>query len=1056
MSHRFSNLVIRASAGTGKTFQLSNRFIGLAAAGEPLDAILASTFTRKAAGEILNRVLTRLATAALDGKELAELNKHIDGGQLNRENCLRLVAAMVRRLHRLRVGTLDSFFVQIAQSFGLELGLPPGWQIVDEMDDAAMQAEAVRRIVAQESTADALELMHLLHKGEAARSVAEEIAGLVSRLYGAYVDAPKPAWEALPRYKPLPPAELQAAIDAAAAIDLGGDKRMAGARDKDLDRAGTEDWDGFLAGGLAAKILEGTLTYYNKPIPDELIAQYRPLMDHAKAEVLGRIANQTEGTRRLLAHFDDAYRRLKLARQAVRFDDVTRMLADSDLAGRLDEVAYRLDAPVSHLLLDEFQDTSPQQWRVLRPFARESVRGGPRRSFFCVGDVKQAIYGWRGGVAEIFDTLNNELPELTAGELTRSYRSSPVVIDVVNRVFQGIARNAAVQNYPDAAAAWGRRFTEHSTAREALPGYCRMVGAPRAAEGQVQNDVTLDYAARLVKQLHEESPGCSIGVLVRKNASVARLIYRLRQAEVDASEEGGNPLTDSPAVQLVLSLLRLVDHPGDTVARFHVARSPLGAAIGFTDHADGAAALRLAGDIRHRLMDAGYGPTLYDWAKRLSGHCDARDLSRLMQLVELAYGYEPAATTRTGQFVAMVEQRRVESPTSAPVRVMNYHQVKGLQFDIVVLPELDFQLGPQTPTLVVGRAGPAEPIDQVCRYVPKGLRCLLPKRLADAFDADDRVKVEESLCILYVALTRPIHSLWCVAAPTSEKEKKIPGTATGVLRAALVDGARVEPETVAFEHGDADWYARARAAGIVRGPAAAPAAAAEPLAIELAAPASQPRRGLERVSPSGLEGGHRVKLSASLTVEAGPALERGSLMHAWFEQIEWLDDGLPGDARLDQLAQRSTLDAAAVAALKREFHAALDRPTITAALSRAFYKQPGDGACAACAGPGLGSPHWRVWRERPFALLEDGAILSGSIDRLTVLSDGPQVVGADVLDFKTDQLPPGDAVALAARVEYYRPQLDAYRRAVARQFRLDRDKVSARLAFVGLGVLVGV
>ena len=67
---------------------------------------------------------------------------------------------------------------------------------------------------------------------------------------------------------------------------------------------------------------------------------------------------------------------------------------------------------------------------------------------------------------------------------------------------------------------------------------------------------------------------------MRKNDSVARLIYELRQLDVPASEEGGNPLTDSAAVNVVLSALRLADHPGDTVARFHLANSPLGPALG--------------------------------------------------------------------------------------------------------------------------------------------------------------------------------------------------------------------------------------------------------------------------------------------------------------------------------------------------------------------------------------------------------------------------------------------------------------------------------------------
>ena len=74
-----------------------------------------------------------------------------------------------------------------------------------------------------------------------------------------------------------------------------------------------------------------------------------------------------------------------------------------------------------------------------------------------------------------------------------------------------------------------------------------------------------------------------------------RLIYALRRDHgIDASEEGGNPLTDSPAVQLLLSVLALADHPGDTAARFHVAHSPLAEPLGLTDYADAEAARRLA------------------------------------------------------------------------------------------------------------------------------------------------------------------------------------------------------------------------------------------------------------------------------------------------------------------------------------------------------------------------------------------------------------------------------------------------------------------------------
>ena len=96
MSQDNQNTVIRASAGTGKTFQLSNRFIGLLAAGQPLDGILATTFTRKAAGEILDRVLVRLADAVLDPEKLAELAEHVEGPPLDCGRCLGLLREMLR------------------------------------------------------------------------------------------------------------------------------------------------------------------------------------------------------------------------------------------------------------------------------------------------------------------------------------------------------------------------------------------------------------------------------------------------------------------------------------------------------------------------------------------------------------------------------------------------------------------------------------------------------------------------------------------------------------------------------------------------------------------------------------------------------------------------------------------------------------------------------------------------------------------------------------------------------------------------------------------------
>lgn len=1035
-SSRFPNVVVRASAGTGKTFQLSNRYIALVADGVSPDTILATTFTRKAAGEILDRVLFRLAEAAANSNKLGDLAQNINDGSFDRPRCLAVLRQLVHHVHRLRVSTLDSFFIQVAQSFALELGLPPGWQIAEEIDDARLRDEAIRSVLENQETDDVVRLMHLLTKGEASRSVADQISTLVNELYSFFTEAPAEAWSALPRRKVLKPNEYHDAVIALESAPLPADKRFEKARAGDLANVLTENWTGFLSKGLAAKILAGEGKYYKKDIPDELVAAYEPLLKHAQAQLVNTIADQNEATHSLLARFDEVYRQMKLRRRSLRFEDVTQLLADTLDEGELERIVYRLDARVAHLLLDEFQDTSPGQWHVLRPFARRIVSQPKRHSFFCVGDVKQAIYGWRGGVAEIFEALEDELEGLSFDSLEKSWRSSPPVIETVNRIFENLRANEVLARYPEAAAHWQGRFAEHSTARTELAGHCRLSVAKAAEEGGDQKTATLVYAAEQVAQLAQDAPNCSIGVLVRTNAAVARMIYELRSRDLDASEEGGNPLTDSPAVQLLMSLLTLADHPGDTAARFHVARSPLAEPVEVTNLRDDQAALRFSIETRRQLVDEGYGPVLRGWTEQLVATSDRRDLNRLLQLVELAYAYEPMATTRVDDFVEFVEKRRVESPTAARVRVMTVHQSKGLQFDVCVLPELDKQLKGQTPQLVVGRSGPAQPIERICRYVSKDVQTLLPKKFQEMFATYERQQIEEALCVLYVSLTRAKHALHMIVAPSKENEKSIPATAAGILRAVLAGSARADAYATLYENGDPAWAEQLAAADVEARPEE-PA----PLVVRLAQREGAARRGLETQSPSQLEGGPRVDLADRLRLDRSAAMDWGTAMHACFEQITWLEDSLPDDDLLRRKLQALQLPQTDVATVIARFRRAMENSEVRAVLSRAAYPE---GAIP------------QVWNERAFVVRQDEAILRGTIDRLVVLFDGETPVGADIIDFKSDSLDAQDPAAVEAKKTHYRPQLEAYRSAVGQLYGLASDRIATRLVFVEPGVIVGV
>lgn len=1059
---QFDNVVIRASAGTGKTFQLTNRFLGLLAQGAPVDQILATTFTRKAAGEILERVVVRLARAAHSDEAAAQLSTELPVPEVRRSQCLAMLRNLLRNLHRLRICTLDSFFSQIASSFSLELSLPPGWRIVDPLEDEHLRAQAVEQILRGDADNDIVRLMHLVTQGAAERSIAELVRDTVSHLYHLYAETRESAWRRFPRLRPLSEAQLAELLEQLETAPLPDDSRFQTARQSDSEAARVGDWQNMIRAGLASRIMQGGTTYYKKEIPAATVAIYQRLLDHVRAVLIGELAAQTAATYRLLHRFDGAYVRLKDATLGMRFEDVTRRLARAASTEQVDRLEFRLDAPIAHLLLDEFQDTSLAQWQALRPFAERVTRTsgaaptgelwqGGQPSFFCVGDIKQAIYGWRGGRSEIFQALESHLKHLSHQSLNVSYRSAQPVIDVVNHVFTNLHQHPKLDDLAGPIHTWCDAFRKHSTARSELDGYVELSMTPRMDDeftSTQRRDAHLWRVAEQVAELANATPGRSLGVLARRNSVVARLIFFLRKLGVEASEEGGNPLTDSAAVQLVLSLLKLADHPGDAVARFHIARSPLGKHLGFASHLSDAAADELAQKVRRRLMEHGLGPMVLRWHEQLEPVTGVRDRGRMEQLVRLAYYFQKRAALRTTEFIQYVEAQRVASPSaSASVRVMTVHQAKGLQFDTVVLPDLDTSIVGQPDAFVVGEEDCTEPPDHVCLYRNKHIQGLLPDELQQLFAGAIEQKTHEALCVLYVALTRAVHGLHIMLAPASESEMTPPKTFAGLLRAALAE-SRAAPGEALYRHGNPQWAAAADP------PEPAPLGPpALPARIRLAPMKEGRRAGLERSAPSSLEGGQKVRLGSILRLDNAAALARGTMIHAWFEQIAWLDDGLPSPETLKKIAAGFEGSGLNIDDTLRQFHRMLQTPEIAEALSRQAYDQQAGAFLSPHVRQSLHDPRLEVHNERRFAVRDEHRMLSGTIDRLVLIYDGDQIVGADVIDFKTDAVSPDDLETLNATVEHYRPQQEAYRSAVAKMFQLQPEQISARLLLLAAGVV---
>lgn len=1032
------HIIIRASAGSGKTFQLSNRYLQLVAAGESPVRLLATTFTRRAAAEVLERVLKRLAAAAKSPEVCRRLGREL-GMDLSRDQLIQILERLLRSVHNLRICTLDSFFAQVLRGHVFDFGLPPAWRIVDEATDEGLRAAAVHDVLAVGRRRDLARLVRWLAKGEVRRTVHGQILDVVHQFHGLFVQTTPQMWRSIEPQKELQDGEVAAIVQEWRDARLPKHKTFRKGWQVALEHVTEGRWEKLLRTTLATQVQQGDFLYCRQEIPPECQESWRHILKHARAKVLNEVAERTRVTHDLLTSFDAAYNVRKSALGVLRFEDVTRLLANSDAVQVLEDVYYRIDGQIGHLLLDEFQDTSAEQWRVLEPIAQEiAAHTDESHSFFCVGDVKQSIYGWRGADPAIFKGIEKVLPGVASQPLNISYRSAPVILDVVNRIFRSLPANAAInEKHLDAVRAWHADFEEHETARQDLNGHVSMAVAPEAPDSDSQERVTINFVAQEIATVRRQAPTRTVGVLVRENELVGRLITELKRLDIPASEEGGVRLTDEPAVNVILSLLHLARHPSDSRAAYHVKHSPLGPVVGFAPavtptRPDTNEVRRVASRLRRELAERGLARTVTRVVVALRERVPARSRSRLRQLLDLAYRYEAESSGRDEGFVAFVQGTKLEDPSSSAVRVMTVHQAKGLQFDVVFLPQLGKRLSGQTPPALTARDAETHELCGVSAYFSEALATFHPALRAFHADRYER-EIRDSLSILYVALTRAIHAIRMILPPAKPNEKTTPETFAGILRGALAPTRECRAGELLYEDGDPNWLAKKQVAE--------PAKATPPRPSLNLAP--NRRRILHRATPSSLQGGDAVRLTDCFRLESDQGLRRGSLFHAWFEQIGWLEGGPPARDELLDAGRRLGFASEELRELLASFEEILQTASIGRLFERAAYLDKTQSAT-----------EWQVecHRERRFAVRDGDYLLSGSFDRVVTVAHRARIESAVVVDFKTDAAKDEEAISrLTAR---YRPQLSAYGRAASQVFGIAPDQVTTQLAFVRAGRVV--
>ena len=842
--------LIEASAGTGKTQALGNRLIELLRTGVKPQEIVALTFSRAAAGEIFERFVSLLAEGAASSPDDA-----------------RLLRSVLATQHLSQIGTLDSFLMRIVRAFPLELGLVGDLTMMDDYEAsserAAVSFSILRRTDAalKKTFADAFSFaMNRANVRsfadsyrEFVRSWHELVAAMPSE--SAWGDATA-VWGRDPAFAHVTERELSIAADALEGL-------VEGAAWGDF-----ADWvRGFRGGfggvkGIAKKLLDDPDVFSGDALEFmfsrrrySLTREQTLRVRDALMCVFGYVVRMklelARGVYRLISAFESDYdAKVRRAGRLV-FADVPRLVASLPAERRM-ALEYRLDARIGAWALDEFQDTSREQWKVLGDLLDEAKQSQDGKSVFIVGDRKQAIYGWRNGDVRIFSAeRDGGMYEL--GELRRTYRSGPAVVEAVNRVF---ARGRIKDEFP----VW--ECPEHETARPGLKGFVRVEESPgRTMEDFVEPVYVALKAALGEKASDPRRRGLTAAVLVRTNKFGAMLAAGLRSLGFEGAVwEGESAVLDTPALSGFLDLMQLADHPGDALAYRHFRMTPLAAAK-YPDGVPPAAetsremalSLTTRGIVRtlRALRDVLPAEPESAWSR----FTEERFTDMLRAAAEFELGMSPGS--RVADFASFLQAKKKRTVAEdGKVKIMTIHRSKGLGFDYVVLPlyEKDsIAAEPGGPLIGDGWILP-DPGARVARAVG-GLEAAYVLRR-------DRAQ-QEALCTYYVAMTRAKKAMTVVLHPQGASLRF-----SDIVRdAGLGDLACPDVRLAADSGGKASEAVRV-----------------------VERPRRGPRVTVRRRLPSQ---GFRDGMSAGeLFVQGGgraAALRRGTEAHAEYEKIEWIE-----------------------------------------------------------------------------------------------------------------------------------------------------------------------
>ena len=642
---------VDASAGTGKTKVLTDRVLSLLLAGTPPARLLCLTFTKAAAAEMANRIASELETwATVDEDELHRKLHELTGAypsEDRRRLARQLFARVLDTPGAMKIQTIHAFCQSLLKRFPLEAEIAPHFDVLDERSAAELLVQAREDVLGRARTesdavlASALAgVTRYVREGEfdeLMRMLAAERAQLQRLLLQFHGVEPliHAVYERLRVDRSATAADWLSAGCEDVKLELLGLRRVIQALSSgsttDRDRAAAiASWlaatvaervaaieiyvPAFLTdrGEMRARLVTRKVAQANPDVEAILQAEAMRLADLRERCNAATIAAATAALLRLGAEMLDSYAAHKRSRALLDYEDL--VLAPRDLLRRpgvAPWVLFKLDGGIDHILIDEAQDTNPEQWEVIAVLADEFFAGeGARsetRTVFAVGDPKQSIFSFQRADPASFDRMRqffrdrvyrsrrdnwDEVP------LTISFRSSAAILDAVNAIFA----QPAAQEGLFVSGQWPHH--EPSRAGQAglvelwppaepldaapaepwdLPTERRLGDSPR---GRLARLIAERIAAMIRHREPLESRGRPVQagdilVLVRRrDALVEELVRELKQRGVPVAGVDRMVLTEQIAVMDLVALGQFLLLPDDDLTLATVLKSPF---VGLTE-----------------------------------------------------------------------------------------------------------------------------------------------------------------------------------------------------------------------------------------------------------------------------------------------------------------------------------------------------------------------------------------------------------------------------------------------------------------------------------------